>query len=140
LIAPDGQTLYFVRVSHPSNNFGKDGSNDVWFSDLMSDKRWAVARKMANTINKDRYNDLFSITPDGNTALIRGVYANGRKTDEVGISICKKKGTTWGQPNKLDIPKLDAMIKGQFLTAFLSNSGKVLILAFSEKKNSKEDD
>lgn len=79
LIAPDGQTLYFVRVSHPSNNFGKDGSNDVWFSDLMSDKRWAVARKMGNTINKDRYNDLFSITPDGNTALIRGVYNNGRK-------------------------------------------------------------
>ncbi|MBP8156060.1 MAG: OmpA family protein [Leadbetterella sp.] len=140
LIAPDGQTLYFVRVSHPSNNFGKDGSNDVWFSDLMSDKRWAVARKMANTINKDRYNDLFSITPDGNTALIRGVYTNGRKTDEVGISISKKKGTTWQQPNKLDIPKLDAMCKGQFLTAFLSNSGKVLILAFSEKKNSKEDD
>lgn len=140
LIAPDGQTLYFVRVSHPSNNFGKDGSNDVWFSDLMSDKRWAVARKMANTINKDRYNDLFSITPDGNTALIRGVYTNGRKTDEVGISISKKKGITWQQPNKLDIPKLDAMCKGQFLTAFLSNSGKVLILAFSEKKNSKEDD
>lgn len=140
LIAPDGQTLYFVRVSHPSNNFGKEGSNDVWFSDLMSDKRWAVARKMPNTINKDRYNDLFSITPDGNTALIRGVYTNGRKTDEVGISISKKKGTAWQQPNKLDIPKLDAMCKGQFLTAFLSNSGKVLILAFSEKKNSKEDD
>lgn len=140
LIAPDGQTLYFVRVSHPSNNFGKDGSNDVWFSDLMSDKRWAVARKMGNTINKDRYNDLFSITPDGNTALIRGVYNNGRKTEEVGISISKKKGNNWQQPSKLDIPKLDAMCKGQFLTAFLSNSGKVLILAFSEKKNSKEDD
>lgn len=58
VIAPDGLTLYFVRVSHPSNNFGKDGSNDVWFSELMNDKRWAVARKMANTINKDRYNDL----------------------------------------------------------------------------------
>lgn len=140
LIAPDGQTLYFVRVSHPSNNYGKEGSNDVWFSELMSDKRWAVARKMANTINKDRYNDLFSITPDGNTALIRGVYTNGRKTDEVGISVSKKKGTAWAQPNKLDIPKLDAMCKGQFLTAFLSNSGKVLILAFSEKKNSKDDD
>jgi OOP family OmpA-OmpF porin len=140
LIAPDGQKLYFVRVSHPSNNFGKEGSNDVWFSDLMKDKSWAVARKMGNTINKDRYNDLFSITPDGNTALIRGVYNNGKKTDEVGISLSKKKGDNWQQPNKLDIPKLDAMCKGQFLTAFLSNSGKILILAFSEKKNGKEDD
>ena len=140
VIAPDGLTLYFVRVSHPSNNFGKDGSNDVWFSELMNDKRWAVARKMANTINKDRYNDLFSITPDGNTALIRGVYNNGKKIDEVGVSVCRKKGNTWQQPTKLDIPKLDAMCKGQFLTAYLSNGGKVLLMAFSEKKNSKEDD
>ncbi len=140
LIAPDALTLYFVRVSHPSNNFGKDGSNDVWYSDYRPDGRWGVARKMVNNVNKDKYNDLFSVSPDGNTLLIRGVYTNGKKENEIGISICKRTGTGWSQPNKLDIPKLDAMCKGQFLTAFLSNNGKALILAFSEKKNSKEDD
>lgn len=140
LIAPDGKTLYFVRTGHPSNNYGKEGSNDVWFSDLLNDKSWAVSRKMSNSINKDRYNDLFSITPDGNTALIRGVYSNGKKENEVGISICKKKGNAWGQPQKVEIPKLDAMVKGPFLTAFLSNSGKIMLLAFSEKKNSEADD
>jgi OmpA-OmpF porin, OOP family len=139
-ITTDGQTLYFVRISHPSNNFGKESSNDVWYSELKSDNRWSLSRKMPNTINKDRYNDLFNITPDGNTALIRGVFVNGRKEDEIGLSICKKNGTNWGQPNKLDIPKLDVMCKGQFLTAYLSNNGKVLLLAFSEKKSSKEDD
>jgi OOP family OmpA-OmpF porin len=140
VIAPDGQNLYFVRVSHPSNNYGKDGSNDVWWSELLKDGRWSIARKMPNTINKDQYNDLFSITPDGNTALIRGVYTNGRKENEVGISICKKAGSGWSQPNKLEVPKLESMCKGQFLTAFLSNNGKVLLLAFSEKRNGKEDD
>jgi OmpA-OmpF porin, OOP family len=139
LIAPDGNTLYFVRVSHPSNNFGKEGSTDVWYSDLLN-KSWTVARKMPNTVNKDQYNDLFSISPDGNTALIRGKYENGRLINEIGISVCKKKGVTWQQPQVLDIPKLDDMAKGQFLTAFMSNSQKVLILAFSEKKNSKADD
>ena len=140
VIAPDGQNLYFVRVSHPSNNYGKDGSNDVWWSELLKDGRWSIARKMPNTINKDQYNDLFSITPDGNTALIRGVYTNGRKENEAGISICKKAGSGWSQPNKLEVPKLESMCKGQFLTAFLSNNGKVLLLAFSEKRNGKEDD
>ncbi len=140
LISPDGETLFFVRESHPSNNFGKNGSIDVWFSDYRSDGRWSVARKMPNTINKDKFNDLFSITPDGNKALIRGVFANGRKQNEVGISICSKTKTGWTQPEKLDIPKLDAMCKGQFLSAYLSNNGKVLIMSFSEKKNGKEDD
>jgi OOP family OmpA-OmpF porin len=140
VVAPDNKTLYFVRENHPSNNYGKNGSIDVWNSERMSDGRWSVARKMPNSINKDEYNDLFSISPDGNTALIRGVYTNGRRENVNGISVCKKVGNNWGQPNKLDIPKLDAMVKGQFLTAYLSNTGKVLILAFSEKKNSKEDD
>jgi OOP family OmpA-OmpF porin len=144
VIAPDGGTLYFVRVSHPSNNFGKNngnmGSNDVWFSQHRSDGRWSIARKMPNTINKDRYNDLFSITPDGNTILIRGVYKNGRRQSEIGISKCTKTKTGWTQPEQVDIPKLDAMCKGQFLSAFLTNNGKALMLGFAEKKNSKNDD
>ncbi len=139
LIAPDGKVLYFVRVSHPSNNFGKDGSIDVWYSDFINGN-WLLARKMPNTINKDKYNDMFSISPDGNSALIRGSYINGRKENEVGLSISKKKGVTWQQPEKLEIPKLDNMCKGQFLTAFMANSQKVLLLAFSEKKNGKADD
>jgi OOP family OmpA-OmpF porin len=140
VISPDGNELYFVRVSHPSNNFGKSGSNDVWFTQHRSDGRWSIARKMPNTVNKDRYNDLFSITPDGNTILIRGVYKNGRKQNEVGISKCQKTKTGWTQPEKLEIPKLEVMCKGQYLSAFLTNNGKVLILGFTEKKNSKDDD
>ncbi|MGL4632543.1 MAG: OmpA family protein [Leadbetterella sp.] len=148
LISPDGKTLYFLRVSHPANNFGVSkkrddqgltGSMDVWYSDLI-DGSWTVARKMTNTINKDQYNDLFSITPDGNTALIRGVYNNGKRENEIGISVCKKKGVTWQQPNVLNIPKLSRTIKedeGEHFTAFLSNSGKVLLLSFPVKKRSK---
>lgn len=141
VISPDGNMLYFVRESHPSNNFGTNGSNDVWFSELRSDGRWSAARKMPNTINKGRFNDLFCVTPDGNSALIRGVYNRGRaNNDEVGISISTLNKAGWGQPDKLEIPKLSDMCKGQFLSAYLSNTGKVLLLAFSEKKNSQDDD
>jgi len=37
IIAPDNKTLYFSRISHPSNNFGAKGSEDVWYSELRDD-------------------------------------------------------------------------------------------------------
>lgn len=139
LIAPDANTLYFVRVSHPTNNFGKDGSNDVWYTEYRNN-RWDIARRMPNSINKDRYNDIFSITPDGNTILIRGAYDRGRKQNEVGISMCKKTERGWSQPEQVNIPKLESMCKGYYLSAYLSNNGKVMMMAFSDKKRSNKDD
>jgi outer membrane protein OmpA-like peptidoglycan-associated protein len=139
IISPDDKTLYFVRVSHPSNSFGTKGSQDVWYSEKRDDGNWTIARRMPNTINKDQYNDLFSITPDGNKILISGVYHNGRRENMAGISMCKRTKTGWSEPEQVVIPKFDEICKGQYLTACLSNDGKTLILAFSEKKNSKED-
>ncbi len=139
VISPDNKTLYFVRVSHPSNSFGAKGSQDVWYTENRDDS-WTIARRMPNSINKDQYNDLFSITPDGNTILISGVYSGGRRENEAGLSTCKKTKTGWGEPQQVIIPKFNDLCKGQFLTACLSNDGKTLILAFSEKKNSKQDD
>lgn len=139
LVSPDGQTLYFVRANHPSNTHGRDGSNDVWFSEKKGDK-WSLAKRMPPAINKDKYNDIFSITPDGQTMLIRGVYLKGKRQNEVGISISTKTKAGWSQPDKVNIPKLDVMCKGDYLSAFLSNDGKSMILAFSEKKNSTADD
>jgi OmpA-OmpF porin, OOP family len=141
IISPDNKTLYFSRVSHPSNAFGAKGSQDIWYSELRDDGIWTIARRMPNTVNKDQYNGLFSVTPDGNKILVSGVYTNGRReSEEVGLSMCTRTKTGWTEPNKVDIPKLSEMCKGQFLTASLANDGKTLILAFSEKKGGKEDD
>ncbi|MFN3848379.1 MAG: OmpA family protein [Spirosomataceae bacterium] len=140
IIAPDNKTLYFSRISHPSNNFGAKGSEDVWYSELRDDGIWTIARRMPNSVNKDQYNELFSVTPDGNTILISGAYTNGRRDNEAGLSMCRRTKTGWSDPVKIVIPKFDEMCKGQYLTATLSNDAKTLIMAFSEKKNGKEDD
>jgi OOP family OmpA-OmpF porin len=146
IISPDSKTLYFARKNHPSNSFGEKGtseykgSQDVWYADVREDGSFSIARRMPNSINKDQFNDLFSITPDGNTILISGVYINGKRENEVGISISKRTKTGWSEPQKVEIPKLNDLCKGQFLTACLSNDGRTLVMAFSEKKNSKEDD
>ena len=140
LLSVDGKTLYFVRAGYPMNTKGGEYSNDIWFSEKSQDGRWSLAKKMPRQLNRDRYNDLFDITADGSTALIRNNYQKGViNQDKMGISIIKKKGTIWQSPENVDIPNLGKMIKGKFLSACMSNNGKVIILAFSEKKNGTED-
>ncbi|MBN8825021.1 MULTISPECIES: OmpA family protein [unclassified Spirosoma] len=140
VISPDGKTLYFARISHPNNTHGTKGSQDIWFSDLDAvSGKWGPARRMGFPLNKDEYNCAYSITPDGNTMLIKGQYNNGNYETR-GFSISKKTATGWSPPQKIDIPGYVGMSKGQFDCGFMSADGKTLVMAFSEKKNSKEDD
>ncbi|GAB2554237.1 OmpA family protein [Spirosoma aerophilum] len=140
MISPDGKTLYFARISHPNNTHGTKGSQDIWYSDLdAASGKWGPARRMGFPLNKDEYNCAYSITPDGNTMLIKGQYNNGTYETR-GFSLSKKTAGGWSPPQKMDIPGYVNMSKGQFDCGFMSADGKVLLMAFSEKKNSKEDD
>jgi OOP family OmpA-OmpF porin len=140
MISPDGKTLYYARISHPNNTHGVKGSQDIWYSDLdAASGKWGPARRMGFPLNKDEYNCAYSITPDGNTMLIKGQYNNGTYETR-GFSLSKKTANGWSPPQKMDIPNYVSMSKGQFDCGFMSADGKVLLMAFSEKKNSKEDD
>lgn len=140
MISPDGQTLYFARISHPNNTHGVKGSQDIWFARLdTASGKWAPAQHMSAPLNKDEYNCAYSITPDGNTMLIKGQYNNGTYETR-GFSFSKRSAAGWSAPQKIDIPNYVNMSKGQFDCGFMASDGKVLLMAFSEKKNSKEDD
>ncbi|WP_128547271.1 OmpA family protein [Larkinella soli] len=139
MISPDGRTLYFARISHPQNTHGNKGSQDIWFSELDQANQWTPARRLASPLNKDEYNCAYSITPDGNTMLIKGAYTAGNYETR-GFSISKRTGTGWSAPQKINIPGYEKLSKGQYDCGYLSADGKVLVMAFSEKKNSREDD
>ena len=139
IISPDGKTLIFSRVSHPSNAFGTKGSQDIWYSENFGDMDWSIARRMANNVNVEQYNIPYSISPDGNTMLVSGAFDNGQYLTR-GFSLVKKAKNGWSVPQMLKIPKLDEMSKGMYMSGFLANNGKTLIMAFSEKKDSKNDD
>ncbi|SFD97591.1 OmpA family protein [Spirosoma endophyticum] len=140
MISPDGKTLYFARISHPNNTHGTKGSQDIWYAKLDTlTNKWGPAQRMGQPLNKDEYNCAYSITPDGNTMLIKGQYDKGNYETR-GFSISKRTAAGWAAPQKIDIPGYVNMSKGQFDCGFMSADGKVLLMAFSEKKNSKEDD
>jgi OOP family OmpA-OmpF porin len=138
VISPDGKTIYFARISHPQNGFGKEHSQDIWYSELIGGK-WNQARRLPSPLNKEQYNSLYSISPDGNTILIKGAYSKGKYITR-GFSTSQRTKTGWSLPEKLDIPGYEKSSKGQFDCGYLSADGKTLIMSYSEKKDSKVDD
>ncbi|AEI48176.1 OmpA family protein [Runella slithyformis] len=138
VISPDGKTLFFARVSHPQNAHGLEGSQDIWFSELINNQ-WGLARRMTAPINREEYNCAYSITPDGNTLLIMGAYEKGTYQTR-GFSFSKRTANGWSAPQKLAIAGLEGMSKGEYMCGFLSNDSKTLVMAFSEKKKSTKDD
>ena len=92
--------LYFARISHPNNTHGTKGSQDIWYSELdAASGKWGPAQRMGFPLNKDEYNCAYSITPDGNTMLIKGQYNNGNYETR-GFSLSKRTATGWSPPRK----------------------------------------
>jgi hypothetical protein len=139
IISPDGRTLYFVVDNHPQNTFGKESSQDIWYSKLRPDGGWTKARRMPEPFNLGQYNSVESVTPDGNTVIIRGAYRNGRLRGEGFSTVHRMKGG-WSVPEQLVIDGYNDLNKGIYTNAFLTNDGRTLLLAFSETKKSEAND
>lgn len=144
VISPDGRTLYFGRKNHPANRYGVkgsetiSGSQDIWFSEKVGDT-WSTARRLSEVLNRDQYNTILSISPDGQTILLKGAYVNGAYETR-GFSISNKTTNGWTVPVKVDIPGYEQMSKGKNEYAYLTMDGKAILLAFARKKNSEDDD
>ena len=144
VISPDGRTLYFGRKNHPSNRYGVkgsetiSGSQDIWFSEKVGDT-WSSARRLSEVLNRDQYNTILSISPDGQTILLKGAYVNGTYETR-GFSISNKTTGGWSVPVKVDIPGYEQLSKGKNEYGYLTMDGKAILLAFARKKNSEDDD
>jgi outer membrane protein OmpA-like peptidoglycan-associated protein len=144
VISPDGRTLYFGRKNHPANRYGVkgsetiSGSQDIWFSEKVGDN-WSTARRLSEVLNRDQYNTILSISPDGQTILLKGAYVNGTYETR-GFSISNKTTAGWTVPVKVDIPGYEQMSKGKNEYGYLTMDGKAILLAFARKKNSEDDD
>ena len=136
VISPDGKTLYFTITNHPKNTHGTDNSQDIWCSVKDKKGEWSKSEHMEKPFNQNQYNQVMSVSLDGNRLLIRG----GKRKDDIGFSICEKVNGVWQDPVALDIEDFDDMMKGHFNGAFMSYDEKALLIYFSEKPKSKYSD
>ncbi len=131
VISMDGTKLYYFVSNHPQNTFGKENSQDIWFSTLDEKGEWSTGKRMPPPLNQNRYNQVFNTLPDG-SLLVRG----GRAKNSKGFSLVSSGGA-W---TELNIPGFESMDKGLFNGATISADGNHLIMYFSEKEGSKFSD
>jgi len=137
IISPDGNTLYFFVSDHPENKFGKEHSQDIWYSEKDENGDWGPATHMDDPLNNHRYNQVMSVSTDGRTLLVRG----GVNKKDVGFSTTRRLGPNkWSKPVALKIKDYQKMDKGRFSGACMSSDGKVLLMYFSERKEHKFSD
>ncbi len=107
VIAPDGQTLYFVRKNHPDNVrnplMPQLLNDDIWFTVRKPDGTWEEARHMPPPLNNYSHNYVCTALPDNNTLLLANHYLpEGRCI--VGVSVTRRKNNDeWEFPQALAI-------------------------------------
>lgn len=136
-ISPDGNTLFFVRANHPDNTYGTHDTQDIWYSSLQENGRWAEARRMPEHLNRNRYNAVFGVFNGGNSLLLLGRYnKKGTIWKKRGFSVSHKTDSGWSMPEPLKVKKIARKNKGLFTTATISDDGEYLIINFSKRYNS----
>jgi OmpA-OmpF porin, OOP family len=104
VVSPDGKKLYFFVVDHPSNTFGKTGTQDIWMSTRDDKGTWSAPQHLGAPFNQNKANQVFQVLSDG-TLLVRG----GRSRNEVGFSLV----STGGSWTELKIKDFESMAKGR---------------------------
>ncbi|MDH5474209.1 MAG: OmpA family protein [Cyclobacteriaceae bacterium] len=132
IISADGTKLYFFVTNHPENTFGKEGSQDIWFSEVDSKGKWGAPVHLQKPLNEHHSNQVFTIFSDGQTLFIRG----GKSKNSKGFSFAYKSGNSWSSNKEIKVNDFKKMNKGKFYGASMDKDKKVMILYFSEKENS----
>lgn len=137
--SPGGDTLYFTRVGHPENTYGKGKSQDIWFTIKDNMGRWSDAQRLSDRVNIGRFNALFSISPDGKKAMINGIYnRKGNFWKKRGLSVITMSEDGWGKPEKLKIAGLQKMLDGRYFSAYMDWEQEVIVMSFNGSFNSKK--
>ncbi|HYC86021.1 MAG TPA: hypothetical protein VEB86_12405, partial [Chryseosolibacter sp.] len=140
VVTPDGSTLFFVRVNHPENTYGLRDSEDIWYSTRLNDSTWSDATRMPN-LNIGRYNAVLSVSGDGNTLLLNGIYnKRGMIWKKRGFSVSERVNGTWSVPVKLRVRAFPHKNRGMRSSGSLTYSGNSLVLSYSKVYNGERND
>lgn len=131
VVSPDGKKLYFFVVDHPSNTYGKTGTQDIWMSTRDDKGVWSAPQHLGSPFNQSKANQVFQVLSDG-TLLVRG----GRSKNEMGFSLVSPGGA-W---TELKIKDFESMAKGRFNGATISADRKHMVLYFSEQPGAVKSD
>jgi outer membrane protein OmpA-like peptidoglycan-associated protein len=100
VISPDGKQLYFTR--EPRESTANRPIQNVWVSDIQTDKNWSQAKLLGPPINNRFANAICALSTDGKRALLNNVYLPNGATAK-GTSISSKIDNEWRFPQEVKI-------------------------------------
>jgi len=124
----EDSTLYFDRKIHPENINGIYDNDDIWFSKKIGNGQWSEPKNIGIPLNTKDSDVLFSITPDGQFALVYGVYQPDG-TKQSGFSISRKKDGKFSFPEPIKIQNFYNNSKNFY--GFLSSDRRLLLMALN---------
>ncbi|MDB5262259.1 MAG: hypothetical protein JWQ14_1540 [Adhaeribacter sp.] len=135
VISPDGKTLYFARQFFPKNKGGQQDEQDIWYSTRTNtqEQKWSEARSLGAPINTADPNGVCAVTPDGNSLLLINNYNPDGSMVMEGASITTRTKKGWTLPTKVNILNYYNTNK-ENVDYFLSNSGKILLMAIEREE------
>jgi outer membrane protein OmpA-like peptidoglycan-associated protein len=141
ILSPDGKSLFFVRANHPNNNYDSTNSQDIWVSTKIDDTIWTIAARARYPLNTARYNAVMAISGDGTNMYINGIFDKKMQWKKRGISVVPIIGSNdYGTPKTLKVKGLSRINKGKFSQISLNPAEDIMILSFSKKWNSKNNE
>lgn len=123
----DDKILYFDRKIHPQNMNGIYDNDDIWYSEK-NELGWSEPKNIGPVLNTKDSDVLFSLTPDGQFALVYGIY-NSDVKKESGFSISRKINGGFNKPIPLRIKNFYNNSKNFY--GFLSADRRVLLMSLS---------
>lgn len=126
VFSKDSSKLYFTRTYDKANK-GDELDQDIWFSVKAADGSYGDCQ-LAKSLNNKFNNAVVGINKDGTAMYTLNSY-DGKKDLEKGLSVARKNGDTWSEPQKVNIPGLD--IEGDFYGFHVSEDETVIIISYA---------
>ena len=104
IIAPDGRTIFFGRVS-AYNTGGLSDEQDIWYMERADvDSEWGEAKNIGQPLNTEGSNYVSAVAADGDSYLL--LLGNAYQEDgtlEDGVSVTRRTESGWSKPEALNV-------------------------------------
>lgn len=135
IFSPDSSALYFIRLFDEKNKGGAN-DQDIWVSYRQNDGSYSDCKPLT-ALNSKYHNGVVGISKTGDVLYMLNTY-EGKKDLEKGIAMAKSKGSSWGSPEKIEVPTLD--IEGDLYGFHIHESGDVMIISYNGPGSNGEED
>jgi hypothetical protein len=103
VLAPCGKRLYFSRIFHPHNTYGKTDSEDIWYTEFDTPTgEWSEPIRVTGVLNNAGPNFINNVSVTGDTIILGNQYLKKGKM-RAGVSYSVNVNGKWSDPVAISI-------------------------------------